>query len=259
MSTIDPGNDDEALSALLDGALDDDAARKLRRRLEQEPALAARFEALHSADTRVKAAYAGMADEPLPQAVLERLEARPVERAERAKVAVRSLSRAAKPRPSWHVPTTVAAGIALAIGVSFGWLIGAREPERVDALLAGAGSIERNAALYALFERTPSGEAYELGALSATPRLSYRDTAGRFCRQAVLSTRSGDTQTLACRSDAGIWRIELIEFAPEGSTLYRPASGNSMIETAVDDSISGAPLEPDEERALIENGWSFRD
>jgi anti-sigma factor RsiW len=68
-------DDDAALSALLDDALPPEEAERLRARLAAEPALLARFEAIQLADTGVREAYAGVADEPLPQRVLDLLDA----------------------------------------------------------------------------------------------------------------------------------------------------------------------------------------
>lgn len=69
--------DDEALSALLDGELPDDEAERLRARLAREPALAARLEVLENADAKVRGAYEGLTDEPVPQSVVDLL--RPAE------------------------------------------------------------------------------------------------------------------------------------------------------------------------------------
>lgn len=65
--------DDELLSALLDGALPLVEEQRLRERLAAEPSLARRYEALRRADAAVRAAYAPIAEEPLPRQVLELL------------------------------------------------------------------------------------------------------------------------------------------------------------------------------------------
>ena len=62
--------DDEVLSALLDGALAEDEAKRLCDRLASDPALAARLEALRGVDAAVRQAYGPIADEPVPQRVL---------------------------------------------------------------------------------------------------------------------------------------------------------------------------------------------
>ena len=68
-----PRGDDEALSALLDGSLPAEEAAALEKRLEREPQLAARFEAMQRADRAVRDAYRDVVDEPLPERVLDLL------------------------------------------------------------------------------------------------------------------------------------------------------------------------------------------
>src|SRR5688572_26604292 len=65
--------DDDALSALIDGALPSDEADALRARIAREPKLAARLAAMARANRAVRDAYRDVVDEPLPQRVLELL------------------------------------------------------------------------------------------------------------------------------------------------------------------------------------------
>lgn len=243
-----PKTDDEALSALLDGALDEESARTLHARLAEEPALAARLDALRDADARVCEAYAGIASEPLPPAVLDRLRAPAV----RENV-LPFARRAYRPALSAHLPWAAAAAVALAIG----WLAGSLRSGDADPVLAVAGVVAPDSGLNALLEETPSGVTHDLpGNLSGTARLTYRNTLGEYCRQIVLTAREGRTEALACRGQDAVWRIELAEFTADDGALYRPAAGGSMIGAAVDESISGAPLEAQQEQALIEQDWA---
>lgn len=246
-----PQTDDEALSALLDDALDEETARTLQARLAKESALAARLHALRDANLRVRQAYAGVASEPLPEAVLDRL--RPPASPDNILPYPGRASNVSTPLP---VPLAAAAGIILVLGLSLGWFAGSRSSGG-DALLASAGAIAPGNELHSLLESTPSGLAQELDdGATGTARLTYLSNTGRYCREIAVSATEGRTDALACRGPGAVWHIELVEFAPADSSLYRPATGSgSAIETKVDESIAGAPLQADEERALIEQGW----
>ncbi len=268
--------DDEALSALLDGELPEDEAERLRQRLAREPALAARLEALEHADARVRGAYEGLVDEPVPQSVLDLLQ--PADGAEpsrhgdaavahpepeagtRTADVVELRPRAREPRRWFSVPAAAAAGIALVVGVLVGSLMGPGDSApRTSTLVAGAGVVEPGTPLHDALQSAPSAETRELGAdLSATPALTFRAQNGDYCRQVDLTSAAGRTETLACRR-AGRWRVEVASFVPQPAEadggVYRPAAGDSPVRAAVDSMIEGAPLDADTEQSLIASGW----
>src|SRR5262245_8302870 len=111
-----PSRDDEALSALLDGALPSDEAAALRARMTREPALAARLAAMERANRAVGDAYRDVVDEPLPERVLELLRAPQTREANVVDLAARRQRRAL---PAW-LPHAAAASVALAIGLGLG-------------------------------------------------------------------------------------------------------------------------------------------
>jgi hypothetical protein len=248
-------SDDEALSALLDGALPAADAERLRQRLAQEPALQARLDALEKANAAVRDAYAGVVDEPLPSRVLELLGSGTGSRGSVIEFPAR------KPPRFLTLPLAAAAGIALAIGLSLGVLLESRtlRPDSA-ALLAGTGEVEPGTELYEVLQSVPSGETRVLAAqVSATPRLTFGTADGRYCRQVDLASERGRTETLACRRDGG-WRLEVASFTAGAGAgpdeVYRPASGPSTpIDSAIDALIDGAPLDAAAERALIGQDW----
>src|SRR5688572_32727798 len=115
-------NDDEALSALIDGTLPSDVAAALRARMTREPALAARFAAMERANRAVRDAYRDVVEEPLPERVLDLLRA-PHEHADN--VVALGARRSRRARPAW-LPQAVAAGVALAVGLGLGFGFGQR-------------------------------------------------------------------------------------------------------------------------------------
>jgi hypothetical protein len=253
-------SDDEALSALLDGALTGSESERLLQRIAREPALAARFAELERADQAVRGAYRGIVDEPLPRDVVNLLAE---DRAESAggKIAADVVPFAARARPPRGplLPLAFAAGIALAVGIALGVLVAARTPT-AGALIAGVGPVDRASALHDVLETQSSGTRSELGAdLTAEPRLTFATVAGEYCRQIDLGGAHGVSTAIACRhGDA--WQVEILSYsggAPNGDGVYRPAgAAPSAVDAAIDSLISGEPLGAAAERAAIDRAWA---
>ena len=234
-------DDDQALSALLDGALSMEDAAALRRRLAQDPQLARRLTELQGVDESLRRAYGGIAEEPLPAQVLELLPA--------------------KSRSKARVPWSVAAGLGLAAGILLTLLVVARAHALgPPGLLLERGEVERGSALEAALETDPSGRSRPLGKTwSATPRLTFRSVDGVPCRVADLRGERGSMEALACRRDGG-WKVALLgPLADAGSSsgAYHPASGEgtSAIDAAVAALASGEPLDRGREAAWLSAGW----
>jgi hypothetical protein len=237
---IEPG-DDQALSALLDGALSSEDSAALRRRLAHDPQLARRMTELQGVDESLRRAYGGIAEEPLPPQVLALLPS--------------------KPRSRARLPWAVAAGLALAAGILLTLLVLSRaHAPGPPGLLVERGEVERGSALEAALETEPSGRSRALGgAWSATPRLTFRSVDGAPCRVADLRGEGGGMEALACRRDGG-WKVALVGplgDAGSSSGAYRPASGEgtSAIDAAVAALASGEPLDRDREAAWLAAGW----
>ena len=125
--------DDVALSALIDGALTEEDAAAMRRRVAQEPRLARRLSELRGVGEVLRRTYGGIAEEPLPSRVLDLLPARPATPARRRTLAF-----------------SLAAGLGLAAGVllTIAVLSRARTAEP-PGLLLDRGEVERGSALEA--------------------------------------------------------------------------------------------------------------
>jgi len=249
--------DDELLSALLDGALSPDDAARLEHRLEREPALRARLEALERANTAVRDAYAGVVDEPLPKQLLDLLA---TEKAAANNV-VPLAARQSRERRSFVPPTTaLAASIALAIGVALGIVLapGRQAPDAIE-LAAEGGALAPGTALFELLERVPSAASRELSAgVTATPVLTFGTADGGFCREVHVASTESTTQMLACRRD-GAWRLAHTSYAVSTTTdgVFRPASGPSpAMDAAIEELIDGVPLDAAVERELMSRGWA---
>ena len=249
-------SDDEALSALLDGELGADEAQRLRQRLARDPALAERLAVLQMTNSTVRAAYTPVADEPLPERLVDLTARRrtgatgsettscPWARARRAES---SPCRRRSPRASrsrWGSCSASRSGRACF-----------RPMRRAGPQTRASSRPARRCSMPS--QTLPSGESRDLGAgLVATARLTFATAGGGYCRHIDLVGPRGATAALACGGADG-WRVETATFAPAGAAGdYRPASGpNPVLDAAIDERIEGAPLGADAERELIERGW----
>jgi hypothetical protein len=245
--------DDEALSALLDGALSREAAAALRRRLSAETALARRLEELRRVDEVVRAAYAGVVEEPTPSRVVD---------------VVRGAAQVVPPHArAWAGSRRIALPFAAVAGLAAGFLIAllalrGAAPPGPPGLLADRGAVVERSPLHDVLETLPSGETRDLGsAWSATPRLTFLSTEGLACRRVDLAGAGGSVDAVVCRR-GGVWRAELIGYAPAqkatGDGLYHPATGEtpSRVDDAINSMMQGRPLGRDGERDWIRRGWS---
>ena len=258
MSDMLTDEDDELLSAFIDGALPPDLLVALERRLQAEPALAARLKRLERANVVVRDAYAPIAAEPLPQRVLDLFDApRRVEKAD-ASVLDLAAHRRARGLRFAPLPTSLAAGVALAVGLALGYLVTSRTPASDAALIASAGVIATGTPLHEVLETTTSATTREIGrGVSVTPMLTFRSVDGDYCRQVDVASERGGGEALACRRD-GSWRFEAVSFSA-GATAngqFRPASRSSVIDAAIDERIDGDALGVSAEKAVIEQRWA---
>lgn len=260
-------SDDERLSALIDGELDAAETVALEARLAAEPALARRLAALREADSTLRRAYGDVANEPLPARLVGLVEGhalpggdgRDDTTSERRSVV--PLRPRIRTREFW-VPGSIAAGIALAIGIWFGTSVGPRDAlTATERLLASGAPIGPDSELYAVIESMPSGETATLaGNISATPRLTFRTADGGFCREVGLSAGSRQTAIVGCRENGG-WIPEAVIHVPgtpdaDVNDGFVPASGPAAaLDSIIDGLMSGVPLGAAAESEAIATGW----
>ncbi|HET8612586.1 MAG TPA: anti-sigma factor, partial [Sphingomonas sp.] len=172
---------EEELVAWIDGELEGPEAERVARAVAENPALAARAEAHRRLASRLQAAFAPIAEEPVALRVAPPA---PV-----VSLAEERARRGGPPR-RWALPGAIAA--SLLVGVLVGhqtWGGGAGVADRADALALAA----------------PIGHALDtqLSGASGPVRiqLSFRDQAGDYCRSFTARHFGG----VACRADGG-WR-----------------------------------------------------
>lgn len=245
--TIPVTFDDITLMAYADGALDAETAREVARAEAADPAIATRIAAFRDS----RAAFAGMAPEPVPAAlnasVAALIAAARAEEAGATNVVPLARRSSAAPRalPLWQ--GAVAAGLALVVGLTAGaWLRPQGAAPGLDmAILADPGLAEAlDTVASGARQVLPSG-----GTLS--PIGTFTTAEGEVCREFEYDGTDGGTiVSVACRDD-GAWDMRLAIAASAGADSYAPASSLDTLDAWLTATGAGAPLGPEEEAAVL--------
>lgn len=238
---------DDTLSAFLDGELPEADMQTIRHQLVTDPALGERLADLAAVDRTLADHYGAIDQRPLPAAVSDLLQ---TGAANQAKVVAFPTWRRARQGLQRRAGTAVAAALALGFGLAQLW--------------HGApwnGPDDWQPVAEAL-ETTPSGETHTLvtGA-ELTPRLTFTNQAGAFCRQFHLQGPDKASENIACRSSGpAIWEQVATVAVPriEAGNRYQTASGGSVLDSTLDQMVAGDLITPARERKLMEDGWQRR-
>lgn len=260
MKRRDEMNDDELLGAWIDGELPRDEAERLERRLAEEPALADRLERMQAADRAAQRAFHAVDETPLPRRVLGLLQDDGTGRREETPGKVVRLPLRG-PRRFFHMPATIAAGVALVAGFLIHDLIGpAAGP---DLALTVTGTIAPGSDLDRVLETLPSAEPVTLiDGANAEVVLTFRAAAGDWCRQFRVDADAATMHGLACRQADG-WRLATASFgAGTSGGTFGQAAGETpaALEASVRDRMGDrGPLERQAEKEVISMGWKESD
>jgi len=243
--------DDETLIAFIDGELDDAGMDRVAAAIDADPALAERLDALQTTDTAIRETYQPVAEEAVPDHLLDLVRSSEAIDDEPTVLPFRRpAQKAATPlRPGWTNYAAIAASLVL--GVLIGGRLGGGEEGLMifdgDRPIAGG-------VLAAALEHQASGET---GPGGTAIQLSFNSTDGTACR----SFLHGETTGLACREN-GQWVVQMTAPAEtaHGSVMRTASSAMpTSILDAIDARISGDALGADDEAQLIADGWRRSD
>jgi len=260
--------DDEKLSAFLDQELTAQEMDTIRDAVANDPALAERLTRLASADALLKHHARALDDRPMPAAVLDMLHAdEQISNSEPATADnnVVSLSswqsrrRRARQWVSQHA--ALAAGIALVVGFAGGQFISTGNNPTIAQLGSSQVGSTMGIAVSAALDSTLSGAVVNISdSTRLQSRFSFVDQQARHCRQFVLEQEFVDdsisaTENIACHTGDDWQLIASAQVASAGSNEYQTASGNTLLDSALDAMMSGATLSLEQENVLIANDW----
>ncbi|MCP5152089.1 MAG: hypothetical protein H6982_15140 [Chromatiales bacterium] len=303
--TEQPRIDDAELVAYVDGELPPAERARIAEAIERDAGVAARARTLRDSATLLRGLFDAPMREPLPERLLvaatagrggvggvdlAAVDSGPTvvpggvaeaggPSAEASDNVVEFPSRRQR---RWWQPMALAASVTLGIGLAAGYLAGGGSTSPTGTVVASAASdtlagliAASDAAVRDVLDTTPSGTPVTLpagapGAGEVMPVLSFRDGAGRICRQYQQRIGSETLQAslggVMCHTDAG-WQLAALsvdEVRPTTSAgpsgTYTPASGGSgsSADAVVERMISGAALDASAERALIAAQWRAR-
>jgi hypothetical protein len=255
------------LSAYADGELDADASSAVAAAIAADPELARRVARHRALRERLHDAYAPVLAEPVPERLIEAVRhggtsagaatTRDASPGGPARVVDISTARRPADRARWSLQQWGALAASLALGLTLGPLIySSFAPASLVEVAAGMRA--QGALAAALTGRLASDEP---GADTVQIGISFRSRSGQFCRSFMTSGPAA-VDGLACHDGFG-WRVQLLEARPGpagGDGRYVPAASavSPLVRSAIDERISGEPLDANAERAARDAGWSPR-
>lgn len=237
---------DETLSAFLDNELSPAEMDAVREQVATDPSLADRLAELAAVDSELQGHYGAINDRPLPVSVSRMLTAQNPGDAPQATNNVLQFPwwRRMREHPVKAVAAAVVAGFAMAQ-----WLTAPTEDHAAWPEVAG------------VLESQPSGQIYPVSEhIELTPRLTFRNQSGEWCRQFRLETANSASEQIACRTDSGSWeqKVQVETGRPVADDDYQTASGGSVLDDQLDRMMSTPPIGRERERKLLERQWQYK-
>ncbi len=266
---------DETLMAFADGELPKAEATEIERQIAADPELQQRLRVYQSTRAPIAAAFSGLLDLPLPGELVARINERmqsagqpqadrTVQRAEVSYGVLDTLRRlllGGEPGANIRLGPALAsvAFAALAAG-AVGWMLRGDDVALADRsargggtmLVSEGGALLAGKVLAAALERQPSGGQTDPVVMVAT----FNSRSGEICREYGVAGRESYAG-VACRQDAGAWRVELhtqVANTKFASTTIKPASGggSAAYEAAVDALRDGDVLDATREAQTLQ-------
>ena len=235
---------DEILMAYADGELDLVARAEIEAAIARDPEVARAVERQRALAARIRTAYDGILDEPVPDR-LAALVARPADTPVVELAARHETKRIAIGR--WQLPPYTALAASLVLGLFVGMLVmrGPAPYEEVDGAFIARNDLDD--ALTSQLASTSKDSGVSIG-------ITFRNRDGGYCRTFHMH-REASVSGLACRS-GDAWKLEVLAAAPEHAGDLRPAAAMPLaVMHAVDGTIDGEPLNAAAEAAARDAGW----
>lgn len=229
--------DDEKFFAWLDGELDPADAAEVGAIVAADPALSARASAHNAMQSRLAAAFAPVADAPVPDSL--RGPARPT-----ADVVDLASVRDRRRHRLSGVVQWGAMAATLAVGLFAGTMIGG-----LPQPSAPTGTVAASSPLGHALDTQLAGDPVQAGIRIG---LSFRDRSGAYCR----TFTDPSSQGLACTQD-GRWLVRALFPSGEGQAgdIRMAAGPDPAVAAVVDRVIDGDAFDAAQEKAARDAGW----
>ena len=260
----------ELLVAYADGELTGEEAARAAELVRTDPQAAQIVADMRETARLAAAAFAGPMHEPVPDRLIAAVRGTAVDEPATSGTVV-PFARRSRARPAvagWGM--AMAASVALVIGIGGGFGTAQFWDDTGQP-----GTPVRHAAMSGpdfqqALETAASGVPVSIDiagdgtSAEILPVLTFRDDSGGICREFQTSlTDPAGTEIgfgVACRTDDGTWRNEVLVAGPvatgDGGTIRTASGGNqARFREIVDSFITDDVVFPDEERALIDGNW----
>jgi hypothetical protein len=231
--------DDDTLMMLADGEIDGQEAKRLHARIMTDPALATRYAFFTQTSDWVKKVALSDPD----ATVSSNLETRIREMAATAPPEAENVVPLRSPATRWQ-PMTMAASLALAVGLSAGLFLAPDTPETSTTVLSVAIQERLGMLPSGVEAQLPDGRLFIAVA-------SFTDSAGAFCREYATGPGGGfGYVSVACRNGAD-WSLRLAIATDSGNDGYAPASSLEALDAFYAATGASQPLSAEAERELL--------
>lgn len=261
--------DEETLMAYVDCELDLARAAEVEAALAEDPEARAIVRMFRESAALMRGPFDEVLREPVPARLLAAVNAPATGRISDIRLARRRSVARFFPTTAW----ARAAVVALLVGAGAGYLTAQWWPDALESSTLAASDALLNEAL----ETTASGTLFvrregDAGvAREIMPLLTFRDASNRYCREFESSLTVADGRQVsygvACR-ERGAWQTQALMarqlIAPTlrgdpaaDHSQYAPAMGGDVagFDTVIQQLMVNEPLKPEEEAALIGQGW----
>ena len=241
---------EETLMAYADNELDAQTRTAVEEAMATDPEVARRVAQHKALRGKVRLAFDNVIDEPAPQRLIDAARGVPAVRREGNVIPLR---RKAPPPRAWPQWASIAASLVVGVIVGQAMLRGSGS----DLVTSRGGQLLANSVLsHALSEQLASTQTDQS---AVHVGVSFKSKAGTYCRT-FTAHESTTLAGLACR-DHDDWRVQVLAqttSTPENNTAYRQAGSalpKSVLQ-AVDDNITGEPLDAAAESAARDKSWN---
>ena len=249
---------EETLMAYVDGELDPAARAQVEAAMRDDPQIEKHVAQQRELKAKIQQAYAADLTEAVPERLVAAAHGRglvsdlQVDRGQaRAAIASRSL-RLRWRQPQWRPIVSMAASLVIGIGVGFlAWRHSdSNMIQNAHGALVAGGPLAQGLSSQLAGDRSPTS-AVEIG-------LSFLTKSGDYCRTFTIVGKA-PSAGLACRH-AERWEVRALAQSgavKDDGSEYRTASSSlpPAIATAVEEQISGEPLDRTGEIAARKAGW----
>jgi hypothetical protein len=256
-----PAITDEQLMAYADGELDAPMREVVEAALASDPALVTRLAEHEALRERLRRAFAGELDEPVPARLREPLKTEPRAPAPVVSLASHRKAAAAREREAandagwgpWARWGGWAASVAAALFIGHVYWPGGGTATPEGFALQGDGRLVATGGVETALN-TQTAATRPLGASVSVP-LSFVDQSGRYCRSFTTSAHAG----LACREDKD-WAVQmLVQAAPAAPGTANARQAATALPPAllaeIDQRIAGPALDANAEQQALQRGW----